>query len=125
MMMLMLMMMMMMMLMLMLMMMMMMMIMIMIMMMMEDGFDCRIPAQAGDILLAIDDVPLAEDGSIPFREAERIGCPGHLLLPFPPLKETYDFGPTANSLMNMQFGCQKSTTIIVLPDVFHPKQIDR
>ena len=31
--------------------------------------------QAGDILLAIDDVPLAEDGSIPFRDAERIGCP--------------------------------------------------
>ena len=30
--------------------------------------------QAGDILLAIDDVPLAEDGSIPFRDAERIGC---------------------------------------------------
>eukprot|EP00434_Breviolum_minutum_P026746 symbB.v1.2.023640.t1/scaffold2178.1/size86794/3 len=29
--------------------------------------------KAGDILLAIDDVPLAEDGSIPFREAERIG----------------------------------------------------
>jgi len=32
--------------------------------------------QAGDILLAIDDVPLAEDGSIPFRDAERIGCLG-------------------------------------------------
>eukprot|EP00438_Fugacium_kawagutii_P023684 Skav218404 [mRNA] locus=scaffold1349:64449:77892:+ [translate_table: standard] len=30
--------------------------------------------KAGDILLAIDDVPLAEDGSIPFRDAERIGC---------------------------------------------------
>lgn len=29
--------------------------------------------KAGDILLAIDDVPLAEDGSIPFRDAERIG----------------------------------------------------
>ena len=32
--------------------------------------------QAGDILLAIDDVPLAEDGSIPFPDAERIGCLG-------------------------------------------------
>ncbi|CAK8985832.1 Protease Do-like 10 [Durusdinium trenchii] len=29
--------------------------------------------KAGDVLLAIDDVPVAEDGSIPFRDAERIG----------------------------------------------------
>lgn len=74
-------------------------------MMVDDGFDCPLPAQAGDILLAIDDVPLAEDGSIPFREAERIGCPGQSLSPFPPLKEAEDL--TANSPMNMQFGMQK------------------
>ena len=36
----------------------------------------REPFEAGDVLLSVDEVPVAEDGSVPFRDAERIGRGG-------------------------------------------------